>query len=227
MLSNEFIDAVKKTESKVDRVSPPIVMLAKAMDDFISASDRLDRIKKYCFYGKDVDWGQAEVCPTLGINPRVFHAIIGKATEAGELLSALHEAVFLAMPLDLTNLAEEVADGWWYDGVLIDECGWDVEKMQQMLIAKLQKRYPEGFTEKDAQERDLEGEREVLDGHLSTSTETYCWHKQNGQGWMDAGSYACDERSAVAQCERLANTTGTTHRVVRQLDEKLIHTAWR
>lgn len=133
----------------------------------------LDAIKKALFYGKDGEEDVAVDCdmmPNLVAKNRqqgidLMHGIIGKATEAGELLEALLDC-FKAdgQGIDKINVMEELGDGQWYDAVLAKALGFTFEEVQKINIDKLRARYPQKFTELDAQNRDLVEERTVLEG---------------------------------------------------------------
>ncbi len=96
-------------------------------------------------------------------DPRVLHAAFGLVTEAGELLDALKKSTFYGRELDLTNVKEEAGDILWYLAILFDAIGTDFETEQDRVIAKLKARFPDKFTEKDAFERNLDTERQVLE----------------------------------------------------------------
>lgn len=140
----------------------------------IAYLQELDKIKKALFYGRefehpDIDGEtveQTQLFAALGGTREqdidVIHAIIGKATEAGEMLEALKLGMD-GQALDRTNLMEELGDGQWYDAILAKALGFTFEEVQQANIDKLRSRYPDKFTEFDAQNRDLVKEREVLD----------------------------------------------------------------
>jgi NTP pyrophosphatase (non-canonical NTP hydrolase) len=112
---------------------------------------------------------------------RLLHAVSGIVTEAGELQDALKKHIFYGKDLDLVNVEEELADLSWYmcpamDAVskLFEHLGisrvvswgsiWD------MVIKKLEVRYPNGFSEKDAVERNLDKEREILEEGTDAGT---------------------------------------------------------
>ena len=149
----------------------------KTMKTAIEALQRLDEIKKTLFYGRDCGISKfAEKILTLELMPywvspdvnkdsealNIIHAIIGKATEAGELLEALlHSSE--GKPFDETNALEEVGDGLWYDALLLRAIGSNFSEAQQVNIAKLRKRFPNAFTEFDANNRDLFEERKILE----------------------------------------------------------------
>lgn len=145
----------------------------------IAYLQELDKLKKAIFYGRGTEEsvnGIAEAHQCTGmfvglgsggdehIDPDIVHAIIGKATESGELLEALMAAVNNRTQLDTTNIVEELGDGQWYDAILANALGVTFEHVQTINISKLRGRYPDKFTEYDAMNRDLAGEREILEG---------------------------------------------------------------
>lgn len=155
--------------------------LKDAMREFIEAGERLDAIKKALFYGRKTE---LFVKPTDGVNSinslplnmlagnpdeaiNLFHGIIGKATETAELIEALEIALFNDKPLDHTNVGEEVGDGMWYDALISRAIGQSLEEIQTRNIAKLKHRFPEKFDEFFANNRDLYGERTILEGAIA------------------------------------------------------------
>ena len=96
----------------------------------------------------------------MSINPRIFHAIVGISTESTELLEALD---FSGKELDNVNICEEFGDLDWYKAIGCDEFNISWDTILNTVIAKLKARYPENFTSKDAINRDLDKEREILD----------------------------------------------------------------
>ncbi|AGG57979.1 hypothetical protein VPBG_00207 [Vibrio phage helene 12B3] len=96
-------------------------------------------------------------------NPRILHAAIGLCTESGELIDALKKSIFYGRELDIVNVKEEAGDILWYLAILFDEIGTDFETEQARVIAKLEARFPEKFTEEAAYNRDLKTEREILE----------------------------------------------------------------
>lgn len=105
---------------------------------------------------------------------RLLHCAMGLTTEVGELMDILKRHLFYGTPIDFVHIKEEFGDLEWYTAL-----GYDVlvnkledlsrgnvrEVIQGMNIAKLQKRYPEKFTEHHAVNRDLETERKTLEEH--------------------------------------------------------------
>lgn len=94
---------------------------------------------------------------------RILHGAIGISTEAGEILDAVKKHIYYGKDLDRVNLAEEVGDVLWYCAILLDQLGMSFEQAMEMNINKLQKRFPEKFSEVKAENRDLESERKGLE----------------------------------------------------------------
>lgn len=170
-----------------DRV--PLAHFAAVLQDAIDALNALDRIKKALFYGRDLgalhedvkirDFEQncAKLPDWISDVPEedekarnIIHAIIGKATEAGELLELLHATAINGEAFDVANAGEEIGDGFWYDALLARACGLTFDGIQRTNIAKLRHRFPDRFTEYDANNRDLFGERRILEEGEKTSS---------------------------------------------------------
>lgn len=144
----------------------------------IDALNKLDQVKKSLFYGRDNNLEPASGARDIaGLNERVgsgsdnganiVHAIIGVATEAGELLEALRDDYNrdTANTMDTVNIREEVGDLFWYLAILAHEVDFSFEDAMRVNIAKLRKRYADKFDQVDANERDLDAEREILEGN--------------------------------------------------------------
>ena len=181
----EFLEQYKKdairTESCIDKVVVNEEFLRSIMAMAVGAGNMLDHIKKHVFYGKPYD--EAELKTQfmhivsgldsfkasfddmneeieLNVDPRVFHAITGIATESTELLEALDLS---GEPMDNVNILEESFDVDWYQFILIDALDGDLREVWDTGINKLRTRYPEKFTSDNAINRDLDAERQVLD----------------------------------------------------------------
>lgn len=94
---------------------------------------------------------------------RILHAAMGMVTEAAEIMDALKKHIIYGKPLDLVNLREETGDSFWYQALLARAAGFTFEDAKRINIEKLAKRYPEGFTEYHALNRDLGAERTILE----------------------------------------------------------------
>lgn len=94
---------------------------------------------------------------------RIMHGMIGVCTEAGELQDMVKKALIYGKPIDLTNVMEECFDVLWYVALCLDAAGFTMEQAMERGIAKLKARFPDGFNEKAALNRDLAKERDQLE----------------------------------------------------------------
>jgi NTP pyrophosphatase (non-canonical NTP hydrolase) len=88
---------------------------------------------------------------------RLMHSLMGLQTEVGELADILKRHLFYGTPIDWQHVKEEYGDCSWYLGLGIDvmnqEHGCTMEEVLGDNIRKLEKRYPEKFSEADALKR--------------------------------------------------------------------------
>lgn len=82
-----------------------------------------------------------------------LHAAVGISGEAGELLDAVKKNWAYNKPLDVENVAEELGDLLFYVQLLMILCNLDIDTILQMNVTKLQKRYPNGYSDAAAQLR--------------------------------------------------------------------------
>ena len=94
---------------------------------------------------------------------RIIHAVMGLATESGELIDQVKKHIFYGKPLDEVNLVEECGDLLWYMAIMLDCLGLSFEKTMDINNKKLTLRYGDKFTEDAATNRNLDVEREVLE----------------------------------------------------------------
>lgn len=143
----------------------------------IAALRLLDEVKKALFYNKQfkgIAPGELELTsnalqlhnmaptPQQGID--LIHAILGKATESGELLEAMMRSLANnGVPFDTVNFIEEVGDGFWYDAIGLEAIGSSFHYVADLNNRKLRNRYPNKFTENEAIDRNLAAERETLE----------------------------------------------------------------
>lgn len=149
--------------------------LSKQLMSFVKAGSELDILKRHIFYGKDLGKPLGEPvfngkALTEG-QVKIMHGIIGLLTEAGELASALLAWYYETDgKLDLVNLGEELGDNQWYVAEVLSGAGIRLSEVMQANIAKLRIRYPNKFTEYDAENRDIERERTSLGDSFAPST---------------------------------------------------------
>lgn len=189
MTPDQFVKDAIRTESRIPSVTLNKQVYKDLVNAFVAIGSVLDQVKKNTFYRKpynitevqsllrmaggciqnvaeDVevgtwpnDTGKGDI--ETRANSRLFHSVIGIATEAVELL----EAVSVDSPdVDTTNLREEFGDLMWYIAIGVDETGGNFDAMIDKVIAKLKARYPNKFTSEDAINRNLEIERLILEG---------------------------------------------------------------
>lgn len=81
-----------------------------------------------------------------------YHAVFGIASEAGEI-SGLFQKVYQGHKLDEVHLMKECGDLLWFIAELCTACGYDLDTVMAMNIAKLRARYPEGFDSENSLHR--------------------------------------------------------------------------
>jgi NTP pyrophosphatase (non-canonical NTP hydrolase) len=171
--SNNFIrDAIVtcSPEFHADRVSKH--QFTGRLNGAIDALNKLDQVKKSLFYGRDnnlITEGQADVAALpsridsdAAVANDIIHAILGFATEAGELLELL-KATINGDVFDWVNAQEELGDAAWYAALLANRGGFDFEDYEQRIIKKLRARYADKFSAAEANERNLTAERAILE----------------------------------------------------------------
>mgnify|MGYP001827435397 CR=1 FL=1 len=183
----EYVEGAVSTESVKGGLRVNREFLENILRMHIATGNILDQVKKHAFYGREYDDMKidgnlfavirsmeklqgmthdeiSENEEPLIINPRIFHAIMGTATEAVELLEALD---FDGNEMDYVNLGEEFGDLNWYQAIFCDASGIEWEHILKVNADKLHKsnkaRYKNGFSNEDANVRNLDAEREVLD----------------------------------------------------------------
>jgi hypothetical protein len=97
---------------------------------------------------------------------RLLHSVIGIITEMGELIDILFACLFEGQEIDFKHIQEEYGDTFWYAALGLDAIGAQMESVLLANIMKLAARYPDGFKEFDAVNRNLTAERAVLEHHL-------------------------------------------------------------
>ena len=186
----EFQPLALRTEAKIDSVKTSKRLLIALLVANVATAEILDAIKKQVFYKNDKkllektaehtqqladmaqlikdEFVEGELGPDsfndeIEVNSRVFHALLGIITEAGELSDALLNAV-TGGGIDAVNLQEEATgDIGWYRAILNDELGLDEYQGLTNVINKLRTRYPDKFTNELAANRNLEAERKHLE----------------------------------------------------------------
>ena len=177
----QYVKNATRTESKLEVINTNYSNLMDAMTIFVKAGNLLDMIKKNIFYGKSInpdDWEENFMSifnitiqdttlksghETLEINPRLFHALIGIATESTELIEAIVNSITTHQDIDHINVLEEIGDIGWYTAIAIDATGGNWEDVLDTNIKKLKARYPDKFTSDNAINRNTHNERKILE----------------------------------------------------------------
>jgi NTP pyrophosphatase (non-canonical NTP hydrolase) len=87
------------------------------------------------------------------VDPEILHGCIGVITEAGELFDVVKKHLFYGQPFDMDNFVEELGDLYWYLGMLHRATGIPPREVFSDNINKLERRYPEKYTDFHAKER--------------------------------------------------------------------------
>ena len=85
---------------------------------------------------------------------KLLNGCMGLNGEAGECIDLLKKHLFHGRELDRKKLAEELGDVLWYVTELATEAGYTLADIAQNNIAKLRRRYPEGFDAERSRNRE-------------------------------------------------------------------------
>lgn len=85
---------------------------------------------------------------------RLLNVALGLAGEAGEIADLIKKWKFQGHDLDQMALLEEAGDLLWYVALLCDTLGEDMGAVMGENIAKLQRRFPEGFSAERSRNRE-------------------------------------------------------------------------
>ncbi len=83
----------------------------------------------------------------------LLHASLGIAGESGEIIDTVKKHWVYGADLNSANLLEEAGDVLFYTAALLQATGYTLEQAIEHNIAKLSKRYPEGYSDAAARER--------------------------------------------------------------------------
>lgn len=78
---------------------------------------------------------------------------IGLGGESGELLEHIKKGVFHQHGLDSAYIVKELGDILWYVAAIATTLGLDLGDIMEQNIAKLQQRYPDGYSPEASQRR--------------------------------------------------------------------------
>jgi len=120
------------------------------INEYLNASERTE--KKFTS-GEFLNNDQMEL----------LHGVMGLVTESGELMDVVKKNLIYNKDVDLVNVREELGDIMWYWALVCRLYGWSPEEVMRINIDKLKHRYPEKFSETRALNRDIIGERDIIE----------------------------------------------------------------
>lgn len=86
---------------------------------------------------------------------RKIISALGLAGEAGEFANMIKKITAHGHDIPPDKLAEELGDVMWYVAEAATACGLTLNEIAASNIAKLQARYPEGFSEEASRNRKM------------------------------------------------------------------------
>lgn len=183
----QYQEQAIRTESRINNITVNFTAFKGFVEAYVAVGNIIDAYKKNLFYSREMnsdainahanravhsittairEFNSDDQQPPgmIHINPRMFHAMVGVCTESVELAEALLK-VMDGVPQDDVNIQEEFFDVLWYVLVGHDVMQKDMNATLQMGFAKLQKRFPEKFTNEAAINRDVAAERTIMEEH--------------------------------------------------------------
>ncbi len=105
----------------------------------------------------EADEYQRQALRTLagGLTPRerLTNAALGLSGEAGEFADTVKKHLFHGHPLEHDELIKELGDVLWYVALACDTLELPMSAVMEANIAKLRRRYPEGFSSERSRQR--------------------------------------------------------------------------
>lgn len=86
---------------------------------------------------------------------QLLNAALGLSGETGELVDYIKKGFFHGHPIDPEKIADEAGDVLWYVACLCDAVGLALEDVMAGNVAKLTRRYPEGFSQEASRNREM------------------------------------------------------------------------
>jgi NTP pyrophosphatase (non-canonical NTP hydrolase) len=138
-------------------------------------------------------------------------ALAGLCDELGEIAGPLKKSLWQGHALDRTHLQDEIGDVLWYLATLCNALGLSLETALEGNVAKLRKRYPDGFSCECSLHRSTEPEPEQQGASLRLKL----WEVTN-----DALGLSLDTRFTSQDMTQLGVQLG---RLIRVLARRHIH----
>lgn len=102
---------------------------------------------------------------------RLLVATLGLTSDAGEVAGLVQKSIEYGRNLDMDKLKEELGDCLWRLVQAADAAGFTMEEVMQANLSKLKARYPDGYSDERANNRDDSREKAAMqhlivqDGH--------------------------------------------------------------
>ncbi len=93
---------------------------------------------------------------------QLLHATMGLVTESAEVLDLLKKHYAYGRPLNINKVKNELADVFHYLTMANNMLGIGIEDLMNINKAKLDIRYPDGYTNEKANNRDTEAEQKAV-----------------------------------------------------------------
>lgn len=87
---------------------------------------------------------------------KLMNAALGLSGETGEVSDHIKKVIFQGHPLDKIHLLNELGDVLWYIALGAEALGYTLQDVAVYNVAKLQKRYPDGFSVEQSLNREEE-----------------------------------------------------------------------
>jgi len=91
---------------------------------------------------------------TDGEKPAPEYLSLSLAGEAGEIAELIKKHVYHGHALNVHALSYELGDIQWYLAVMANVYGFDLSEIARRNIAKLKRRYPDGFSQEASRNRE-------------------------------------------------------------------------
>jgi hypothetical protein len=157
----------KIDDAKLETLLNNLIAVAQIVKEHQSSVNDVEAASLELFDSNGNEVPGADIAARM--NLRVAHAFVGAASEAGELIEALLDAIMGGQPLDAVNVSEEFGDIDWYKAVAFDELQLSEEASREAVLAKLKARYGDKFDVEKAVNRDLATERALLESHVEAA----------------------------------------------------------
>jgi NTP pyrophosphatase (non-canonical NTP hydrolase) len=89
----------------------------------------------------------------LSDEQRLMDAAAGLSEEGGEVLGIVRKHLFMGHPLDRERLSRELGDALWCAAAVATCLGVTLEDVAATNLEKLERRYPEGYSDDASQAR--------------------------------------------------------------------------